>query len=98
MLLQERFPELQGKRVGLITNHTGSTREGRRNIDAMIAAGVNLKALYSPEHGLAGKEDQANVANDKDSATGSAGLEFICRWEGPKSRPEHAERNRRSCF
>ena len=51
VLLQEKFPELQGKRVGLITNHTGITRDGRRNIDAMIAAGVNLRAFIAPEHG-----------------------------------------------
>ena len=70
VLLASKFPELQGKRVGLITNHTGITRDGRRNIDAMVAAGVNLRALYSPEHGLAGREDQENIGNAKDPATG----------------------------
>ena len=45
-------------------------RDGRRNIDAMIAGGVNLRALFSPEHGIAGTEDQENVANSKDPATG----------------------------
>jgi uncharacterized protein YbbC (DUF1343 family)/CubicO group peptidase (beta-lactamase class C family) len=70
VLIESKFPELQGKRVGLITNHTGITRDGRRNIDAMISAGVNLRALYSPEHGLAGKEDQENIGNAKDPATG----------------------------
>ena len=34
------FAELKGKRIGLITNHTGLDRSGRRNIDAMVAAGV----------------------------------------------------------
>jgi uncharacterized protein YbbC (DUF1343 family)/CubicO group peptidase (beta-lactamase class C family) len=70
VLIDSKFPELQGKRVGLITNHTGVTRDGRRNIDAMIAAGINLRALYSPEHGLAGREDQENIGNAKDPATG----------------------------
>ncbi|HYP13416.1 MAG TPA: exo-beta-N-acetylmuramidase NamZ domain-containing protein [Bryobacteraceae bacterium] len=70
VLESQKFAALQGKRVGLITNHTGLTRDGRRTIDAMIAGGVNLKALYSPEHGLAGREDHENVANAKDSVTG----------------------------
>jgi uncharacterized protein YbbC (DUF1343 family)/CubicO group peptidase (beta-lactamase class C family) len=65
-----KFAELAGKRVGLITNHTGLDHTGQRNIDAMRAAGVRLTALYSPEHGLTGKEDRRDLANDKDAATG----------------------------
>jgi len=65
-----KFAELSGKRVGLITNHTGLDRTGRRNIDAMRAAGVRLATLFSPEHGLTGKEDRPDVADDKDLATG----------------------------
>ncbi|MCW5979474.1 MAG: DUF1343 domain-containing protein [Bryobacteraceae bacterium] len=64
------FAELKGKRVGLITNHTGTTREGLRNIDAMVKAGVNLKALLSPEHGLAGAADVENIPHETDLATG----------------------------
>ena len=65
-----KFAELSGKRVGLITNHTGLDRTGQRNIDAMRAAGVRLTALFSPEHGLTGKEDRPDVPDDKDPATG----------------------------
>ncbi len=36
----------------------------------MIAAGVKLTTLFSPEHGLDGKEDRPDVADAKDSATG----------------------------
>ncbi len=64
------FQMLMGKRVGLITNHTGLTRDGRRNIDAMLAAGVRLTALFSPEHGIAGTEDHENINHGKDPATG----------------------------
>ena len=64
------FAELAGKRVGLITNHTGLDRAGQRNIDAMRAAGVRLTAIFSPEHGLTGKEDRPDVADDKDAASG----------------------------
>jgi uncharacterized protein YbbC (DUF1343 family)/CubicO group peptidase (beta-lactamase class C family) len=84
VLLLNKFPELQGKRVGLITNHTGITRDGNRNVDAMIAAGVNLRAIYSPEHGLSGAEDHENVANTQDAKTG---LRVWSLYAGQNRRP-----------
>lgn len=70
VLQDEHFAALEGKRVGLITNHTGLTREGKRNIDAMREAGINLTALFSPEHGLTGTEDKPDIADSKDPASG----------------------------
>jgi uncharacterized protein YbbC (DUF1343 family)/CubicO group peptidase (beta-lactamase class C family) len=70
VLAQQKFAPLRGKRIGLITNHTGLSREGKRNVDLMLAAGVKISGLFSPEHGLSGTEDQSNVANGKDPATG----------------------------
>ncbi len=82
--IADGFAALKGKRVGLITNHTGLARDGRRNIDAMRAAGVDLRALFSPEHGIAGKEDHENVANAKDAATG---LTVYSLYQGKQRRP-----------
>ncbi len=70
VLERQNFAPLKGKRVGLITNHTGIDRSGRRNIEAMRDAGVRLTALYSPEHGIAGTQDQPSIADSKDEATG----------------------------
>jgi len=70
VLEQEGFAQLKGKRVGLITNQTGIDRQGRRNMDAMIAAGVKLTTLFSPEHGIDGKVDRPDVADSKDAASG----------------------------
>ncbi|MEQ1886397.1 MAG: exo-beta-N-acetylmuramidase NamZ domain-containing protein [Bryobacteraceae bacterium] len=66
----EKFRELAGKRIGLITNHTGLDRNGKRNIDAMRDSGVSVTALFTPEHGLTGTEDRADIADSKDEATG----------------------------
>ncbi len=66
----DKFAALAGKRVGLITNHTGLDRTGKRNIDVMREHGVRLTALFSPEHGITGKQDRPDVADDKDAATG----------------------------
>lgn len=70
VLAQDGFRPLLGRRVGLITNHTGLTRDGRRNVDAMLAAGVKVTALFSPEHGPLGAEDHENIEHGRDPATG----------------------------
>lgn len=51
--------ELEHRRVGLITNHTGLTRDGRRGIDVFAHhSKLTLAALFSPEHGLLGVRDE----------------------------------------
>jgi uncharacterized protein YbbC (DUF1343 family) len=63
------FEPLKGKHVGLITNHTGLDRNGKSVIDLLAhAEGVKLVALFSPEHGIAGRED-TQVASSVDAAT-----------------------------
>ncbi|HZH98218.1 MAG TPA: DUF1343 domain-containing protein [Fimbriimonadaceae bacterium] len=69
VLVAEGFKPLLGKRVGLVTNHTGVDRNGRRSIDSMRAAGVQLVALFSPEHGFAGTEDRSGLGDATDAAT-----------------------------
>jgi uncharacterized protein YbbC (DUF1343 family) len=56
-LLNEGACLLQGKRVGLITNHTGLTASQQATLDALRGVGVRLTALFSPEHGLHGQQD-----------------------------------------
>ncbi|MBI4166741.1 MAG: DUF1343 domain-containing protein [Acidobacteria bacterium] len=70
MLVEERLAPLAGLRVGLITNHTGRDREGRRTIDLLHAAPqVSLIAIFSPEHGLVGTSD-TRVNSAVDDKTG----------------------------
>jgi uncharacterized protein YbbC (DUF1343 family) len=66
----EKFAPLRGKRVGLITNHTGVDAQGRTAIELLKKApGVQLVALFSPEHGIAGHADE-KVSSTKDSSSG----------------------------
>jgi uncharacterized protein YbbC (DUF1343 family) len=70
VLVRDGFQPLQGKRVGLVTNHSGIDAERRSTIDLLAAGkGYTLTALFSPEHGLRGTED-ANVSSSKDAKTG----------------------------
>ena len=49
------FEQLQGKRVGLLTNPSGVDNNLVSTIDILAQAkGVKLNALYSPEHGVRG--------------------------------------------
>lgn len=70
VLAADGFSPLEGKRVGLVTNHTGKTRDGRPTIDALFEApDVELVSLFSPEHGIRGLLD-TNVGDDRDEETG----------------------------
>jgi uncharacterized protein YbbC (DUF1343 family) len=71
VLLRDSLHLLRGKRVGLITNHSGRDRAGTSSIDLLFRApGVKLTALYGPEHGIRGTEKAgAKIANSVDSAT-----------------------------
>ena len=72
VLLSDSLHVLQGKRVGLITNHTGRDRNGTSSIDLLYRApGVRLTALFGPEHGIRGvARDGVKIASTVHSATG----------------------------
>jgi uncharacterized protein YbbC (DUF1343 family) len=58
-------------RVGLVTNQTGIDARGIRTADILVrASGVKLAAIFSPEHGIAGKLDTTAMGNSTDEATG----------------------------
>jgi uncharacterized protein YbbC (DUF1343 family) len=70
-LVEQQFGPLAGKRVGIITNHSGQTRDRQRNIDVIHKSGtVHLAAIFTPEHGLAGLRDDPNISSSVDTATG----------------------------
>jgi uncharacterized protein YbbC (DUF1343 family)/CubicO group peptidase (beta-lactamase class C family) len=83
VLAKDNFAALRGKRVGLITNHTGLSRDGKRNVDLMVAAGIKVVTLFTPEHGLEGTQDQQNVSDSKDLATG---LPVVSLYQGSRRR------------
>jgi uncharacterized protein YbbC (DUF1343 family)/CubicO group peptidase (beta-lactamase class C family) len=70
VLERDGFKQLNGLRIGLVTNQTGRDRAGRSTIDVMFKApGVKLVALFSPEHGIRGLADE-KVSDTKDEQTG----------------------------
>ena len=71
VLQRDKYQQLRGQRIGLITNHTGINRDGTFTAELLRQAEeVDLVALFSPEHGLYGKLDQQNIGDTKDPVTG----------------------------
>lgn len=86
VLKADGFKLLQGRKVGLVTNHTGRAASGESTIDLLAKApGVKLVALFSPEHGIRGAVDEA-VPSSKDEKTGLP----IHSLYGDTSRPTDA--------
>lgn len=70
VLVGQNFAPLRGLRVGLLTNHTGTDRQRRPTIDLLRQApGVELRALFSPEHGIRGDRDE-QIGDGRDEKTG----------------------------
>jgi uncharacterized protein YbbC (DUF1343 family) len=68
---QLQIPEGRKLRVGIITNQTGLDSNGERTIDVLAKApNVELKAIFSPEHGIFGAADTTDISNSRDEATG----------------------------
>src|ERR1700733_3170053 len=55
-------------RLGLLTNQTGVDREGRRAIDVVLHSipEVELKTIFTPEHGLFGVKDTEKIGSEVD--------------------------------
>lgn len=81
VLVEQQFAVMAGRNVGLVSNHTGVDRTGRRNVDRMIEAGVQLTTLFSPEHGFGGTQDDEKVLSMRDAATG---LPVYSLYEGAR--------------
>lgn len=66
------FDTLQGQRVGIVTNPSGRSRDGRATIDILRnAPGVRLVALFGPEHGVRGVAAAGvKVKNARDAQSG----------------------------
>jgi uncharacterized protein YbbC (DUF1343 family) len=71
-LLAGEGPRLAGRRVGLLANPTSVSVEVEHSIDLLLAAGIDLVALFGPEHGLRGDAQYMVAVGDesRDARTG----------------------------
>ncbi|MBO5878840.1 MAG: DUF1343 domain-containing protein [Alistipes sp.] len=80
----EYLPSLKGKRVAVLANHTAMAGE-QHLVDMLIANGVNLVGIFSPEHGFRGTADAGeHVASSVDAKTG---VPIWSLYDGDTKRP-----------
>jgi SSS family transporter len=71
-------------RIGLLTNQTGLDAQGRRTIDVLAAApSLQLKLIFSPEHGIQGTLDKEGIADTKDASTGLPVISLFGKQKRP---------------
>ena len=87
-LLDEEFHRIAGKKVGIVTNHTGVNRDLRLNFEILaIRPEVEVGAIFAPEHGVRGNVPAGDsVGDEKDPATGIR----VHSLYGPKRAPTKA--------
>ena len=70
MQLDDYLPLIEGKRVGIVGNQTSIIGEAHL-VDTLLSLGVDVRKIYTPEHGFRGTADAgAKVNNGKDEKTG----------------------------
>ena len=83
VLADNDYAQLRGKRVGLITNQTGVDSRGTRT-RVLLKQHCNLVALYTPEHGLEGREKAGRyIKSRRDPVTGLTAYSLY----GPTRKP-----------
>lgn len=81
----EYIPLLKGKKVALLSNHTGIV--GNKHVlDIMLEKGINVTTIFSPEHGFRGNADAGeHVGSSVDPATG---IPIASLYDGKKREPK----------
>ncbi len=86
VLEREGFKQFEGKRIGLVTNHTGRNLTGKPTIDVLFEAkNVKLVSLFAPEHGIRGELDTEKIGDSKDEKTG---IPIYSLYDGDRRRPK----------
>ncbi|MBT8378091.1 MAG: DUF1343 domain-containing protein [Ignavibacteria bacterium] len=66
VLIDEYLNLLSGKKVGLVINHTSVLSNGTYILDTLLLLGVNVSAIFSPEHGFYGDLERGKIIWDSE--------------------------------
>lgn len=85
--IDKYVPLLKNKRVGIVANHTSIVNQTHL-VDTLISLGVNIKKIFSPEHGFRGDGDAGeHIKNQVDERTGIPVISLY----GNRKKPTHNE-------
>jgi len=88
-MIDDEFYALRNMCVGLVTNHSGVTLDGRTTVEAVFESDVlQLVKVFTPEHGLGGDAlDGEPVADSVDAGTGVPVVSLF----GARDRPDEED-------
>ena len=86
---KEYLPLLKGKRVALLSNHTGLIIQAKgdtiHTLDWLLKHGIQVTAIFSPEHGFRGTAREGEkVASSVDEKTG---IPILSLYDGDSKYP-----------
>ncbi len=88
VLIESHLEELSGKSIAVVANHTSMVYDRVHLVDTLLATGMNIVKVFSPEHGFRGTADAGEkVASGKDEETG---LPIVSLY-GKQRKPDGAE-------
>jgi len=71
LLLKENLELLKDKQIGVVTNHSALLPNNVHLVDTLLSLGINITALFSPEHGIRGEAiDGKEISSSIDHKTG----------------------------
>jgi uncharacterized protein YbbC (DUF1343 family) len=82
ILIEKYLDSLTGKRIGIICNHTSVLPNGIHIVDTLLKRGVNITALFAPEHGIRGVVPRGEKVSD--TVDNKTGLKVYSLYGGVK--------------
>ncbi len=79
------LPFLEGQRVSILSNQTGMVTPERHVLDTLLALGVNVVSIFSPEHGFRGTADAGELVSS--SVDGPTGVPIRSLYDGKGGAP-----------
>ena len=86
---EQYLPFIQGKRVGMVVNHTSVVGTGQTHLlDTLLKQHINVVKVFAPEHGFRGNADAGeHVSSTIDSKTG---VPILSLYNGKSKKPSEA--------
>ncbi|MEL6657714.1 MAG: DUF1343 domain-containing protein [Bacteroidota bacterium] len=84
--MEHYLPLLEGKRLGLVVNQTSSL-DNVHLVDTLLSAGMDIKAVFAPEHGFRGEADAGEkIVDARDPQTGLPIISLYGKHKEPSAK------------
>jgi uncharacterized protein YbbC (DUF1343 family) len=91
VLLSDSLELVKNRRIGLVTNQSGIDARGRRGLDRLLSAGLDVVAVFAPEHGLAGTVDVDQAPERRRETDSLTGKPVYLLHDGVRLHPPTSE-------